>query len=79
MTYISFYKQLDFRSVDCRPLLNFGFCFYLLFLILVSVRFPLFVAFPFLGALFLHCPITSTINNTKDQAFSAPFPIPHAR
>lgn len=27
MTYISFYKQLDFRSVDCRPLLNFGFLF----------------------------------------------------
>lgn len=47
MTYISFYKQLDFRSVDCRPLLNFGFYFYLLFLILVSVRFLLFVAFPF--------------------------------
>lgn len=58
MTYISFYKQLDFRSVDCRVFFisNFNFIWYLLFVILASsVRF-LFVAFP---SLVPHCPCFS--------------------
>lgn len=52
MTYISFYKQLDFRSVDCRAFFisNLNFICYLLFVILASVRF-LFVTFPSLVSL----------------------------